>query len=94
MPNASVHLRELFNMITKEENIHDLKMNFLSSVKKISNCLMCGISRGKNNHFSYKSLNIFFSYGTRVFILQFLEAGNSFIIRKSNTLLLKRIFIK
>ena len=90
MPHASVQLRELFNMITKEENIHDLKMNFLSSVKKISSCLMCGISRGKNNHFSYKSLNIFFSC---VYTAN-LEAGNSFIIRKSNTLRLKRIFIK
>ena len=75
MPHASVHLRELFNMIIKEENIHDLKMNFLSSVKKISSCVMCGISRGKNNHFSYKSLNIFSSYGTRVFTLQIWKLG-------------------
>ena len=93
MPHASVHLRELFNMITKEENIHDLKMIFLSSVKKISSCLMCAICRGKNNHFSYKSLNFFLIWNSCVYTAN-LEAGNSFIIRKSNTLLLKRIFIK
>ena len=94
MPNASVHMRELFNMITKEENIHDLKMKFLSSVKKIPSCLMCGISRGKNNHLSYKRLNIFFLNWNLCDSTVNLETRKSFKIRKSNTPLLKRFFIR